>query len=98
MKVSNLLRFWAYGELHGYIFRCPACDKDHVLGTHAGGHEFNGNVELPTFQPSVVIKGRYHGDVDPVLCHSMVRNGVIEFLPDSTHALSGKTVPLPACM
>lgn len=28
-------------------------------------------------------------------CHSYVRNGMIEFLGDSTHALAGQTVPLP---
>lgn len=28
-------------------------------------------------------------------CHSYVRDGQIQFLGDSSHALSGKTVPLP---
>jgi hypothetical protein len=28
-------------------------------------------------------------------CHSFVRNGHIEFLSDSTHALAGQTVQLP---
>lgn len=27
-------------------------------------------------------------------CHSYVRDGVVEFLPDCTHALAGKSVPL----
>lgn len=30
------------------------------------------------------------------VCHSFVRNGMIEFLGDCTHALAGKTVPLTA--
>ncbi len=29
------------------------------------------------------------------ICHSYIRDGMIEFLPDSTHALAGQTVPLP---
>lgn len=29
-----------------------------------------------------------------VVCHSFVRQGRIEFLSDSTHALAGQTVPL----
>lgn len=29
-------------------------------------------------------------------CHSFVRDGRIQFLADSTHALAGKTVDLPA--
>lgn len=28
-------------------------------------------------------------------CHSFIRNGMIEFLSDSTHELAGKTVSLP---
>ena len=28
------------------------------------------------------------------ICHSYIREGMIEFLTDSTHALAGKTVPL----
>lgn len=30
------------------------------------------------------------------ICHSFVTDGRIRFLPDSTHALSGQTVDLPA--
>lgn len=30
-----------------------------------------------------------------MVCHSFVRDGMIQFLPDSTHELAGKTVPLP---
>jgi len=29
------------------------------------------------------------------ICHSYVRDGRIQFLPDSTHALAGQTVELP---
>jgi hypothetical protein len=29
------------------------------------------------------------------ICHSFVRKGQIEFLSDCTHALAGRTVPLP---
>ena len=29
------------------------------------------------------------------LCHSFITDGKIQFLPDSTHALSGQTVELP---
>lgn len=28
-------------------------------------------------------------------CHSFIRNGMIEFLSDCTHALAGKVVPIP---
>lgn len=39
--------------------------------------------------------GRLLG-VKDVVCHSYVRNGHIEFLPDCTHALAGKIVPMVA--
>jgi hypothetical protein len=29
------------------------------------------------------------------VCHSFVTDGKIQFLPDSTHALAGQTVPIP---
>lgn len=29
------------------------------------------------------------------ICHTFVRNGMIEFLGDCTHALAGQTVPIP---
>lgn len=29
------------------------------------------------------------------VCHSFVKDGMIQFLTDSTHDLAGKTVPLP---
>jgi hypothetical protein len=28
------------------------------------------------------------------VCHSFIRDGMIQFLPDCTHALAGKTVPM----
>lgn len=34
-------------------------------------------------------------DFECVCCHSFVRNGYIEFLPDCSHGLAGQTVPLP---
>lgn len=37
-----------------------------------------------------------NGDFVPKLCHSFVTDGQIQFLGDSTHALAGQTVPLPA--
>lgn len=31
----------------------------------------------------------------PIVCHSYVTDGRIQFLPDCTHSLAGKTVELP---
>lgn len=67
-----------------------------IRGTSWG---FNGNLDRPTFTPSVLSRwnawtGR---DTPPrdCVCHSFVTDGRIQFLPDCTHALAGQTVDLP---
>lgn len=65
---------------------------------------FDGNVEKPTFNPSIRIS--YNGpDADAqrdsgrrapsACCHYHLHAGELRFCGDCTHALSGKTVPLP---
>lgn len=83
------------GEVCGYQFRCPGCGHSHAffLRHHAGQEhlqtwQFNGNLELPTFTPSL-------GNRTPDrYCHLQLTNGVIHYYPDSTHALSGQAVPM----
>lgn len=104
MRISDFLR----KTESGYSHWCPACDERHNFyvdrPTNKGARwTFDGNVEMPTFTPSmnirrgprpIVPKGRTDaGQVD--VCHYFLRNGEIQFLGDCTHALAGKTVPLP---
>ena len=76
----------------GWRHYCPGCERMHVIPTDAraqpNGHKwtFDGNMESPTFSPSINIVGQ---------CHYFIRAGMIEFCGDSKHALAGKTVPLP---
>ena len=60
---------------------------------------FNGDMENPTFGPSVLSRwNEWQGEGVPAkthVCHSFIRGGRIEFLSDSTHALAGNTVDLP---
>ena len=35
------------------------------------------------------------GNPIPHVCHYILTNGILNFCPDSTHALAGKLVPLP---
>lgn len=98
--------------LYGYRFECPGCasdprlapfkyDRSHSIpttGDKAWG--FNGNVDKPTFTPSILVHP--HGardDKNEVFqtprCHSFVTDGRIQFLGDCTHALAGQTVDLP---
>lgn len=71
---------------------------------------FNGDLSKPTLSPSILAKcGHYiegregkpcwcrfeDSDFSCYVCHSYVRNGMIEFLSDCTHGLAGTTVELP---
>jgi hypothetical protein len=80
-----------------YQFWCPGCEGPHDIATvleHARANrdgsrpvwKFNGNMEAPTFSPSV----NY-----PNWCHFFVEAGKIRFLDDCHHALAGKTVEIP---
>jgi hypothetical protein len=69
-----------------HLFHCPGCECAHGPD---GGWTFNGDMARPTFSPSILVR------TETSRCHSFVKDGQIEFLPDCTHALAGKTVPLP---
>jgi hypothetical protein len=96
-----------------FLFFCPGCKCCHgVWTTKANSRkalwEFNGNLEKPTFSPSLLI--RFTKDPTPeeqirilsgepfqpkqLVCHLFVRDGMLEFLTDCTHELAGKTVPM----
>ena len=66
-----------------------------TAGTNAWS--FNGNVDSPTLQPSILVHGiRSDGDITLTpRCHSYVTNGCIQYLDDCEHALRGQTVELP---
>lgn len=79
----------ANGEPFDWLFHCPGCKTDHGIN---GRWQFDGNTELPTVSPSILVRfGREMGHV----CHSFVKLGQIQFLDDCTHALAGRTVDLP---
>lgn len=78
-----------------YLHWCVGCDQYHGIDVGAPNSRtgarwtFDGNVEKPTFSPSINIVGQ---------CHYFIRNGQIEYCSDSKHELAGKTVelsPLP---
>jgi hypothetical protein len=74
------------------MFTCPGCGTTHGVPTLGEiAWTYNGNSELPTVNPSIII----HGSGNVRRCHSIVRNGKIMFLSDSDHHLAGKTVTLP---
>lgn len=96
-------------------FECPGCGENHGVTIAGPGvphpcWKWNGSLEAPTLEPSVLRKGtkslseaEVQAYLDtgklpaptPYVCHSFIRDGQIEFLSDCTHAMAGKTVPLP---
>jgi hypothetical protein len=73
-------------------FHCPGCKMVHRINVNApspyNGAQWtwDGNVDKPTFHPSLLIPNR---------CHSFIQAGKIQFLPDCDHELAGRTVDLP---
>lgn len=79
------------GQAPAWRHWCEGCKGNHVIYTDSrsqlSGHKwaFDGNLEMPTFSPSINIVG---------ICHYFIRAGQIEYCGDSKHELAGKTVPL----
>lgn len=101
-KVSSVL---AVADGDHYAFFCQGCGYVHVLPTGINAPtrwSFNGDVDKPTFSPSVLVRTGQAidptidwepGDL-PRICHSFVTDGQIQYLSDCDHDLKGQTVPL----
>ncbi len=74
-----------------FVFQCPGCEQWHRVNHQ---WEVSSDLEKPTIKPSVFVNAGKSNRSAPV-CHSFVTDGMIEFLTDSDHKLSGKTVALP---
>jgi Family of unknown function (DUF6527) len=94
--------------VRGYAHWCPACQEMHVI---FDSWSFNGDLNAPTFSPSVKIgerltvkkDGRWtgewvrdaNGNAVDQCCHYILASGIIHYCGDCTHALAGKQLPLP---
>lgn len=86
-----------------HYYWCPGCDALHGItinpdkGANGAGWEFTGTLEKPTYSPSQLStwEGLRNGKETKETCHTFIRDGMIQFLNDCTHALKGQTVPLP---
>lgn len=78
---------------HRLEFWCPGCERVHAIGLHPNGWTWDGDTEKPTISPSILVnKGQAHPGLP--ICHSFIRKGVWDFLPDSTHRLAGNSAPM----
>lgn len=88
--------------------RCPGCGQGHYLTTAEANSniddrqgpiwDFNGNLDKPTFSPSILSQWPWHnedGSVTNHICHSYIKDGRIQFLSDCTHSMAGQTIDLP---
>lgn len=91
------------GREYGYRISCPGCKAAgahpmHILTTGAdkpARWQFNGDLERPTFTPSLLCRYPWGEERREIVCHSFITDGRIQFLGDSTHPLAGQTVDLP---
>lgn len=70
-----------------FLFFCPGCKCAHWFNTFRW--KWNGDSNKPSVSPSILMEG---GDRR---CHSFVKDGMIRFLSDCSHALKGQTVEIP---
>lgn len=93
----------------GFAHWCPGCQQMHHIWVPRWS--FDGNLDAPTFNPSVkitgkkivVVDGRWtgewvrdaNGNAVDDCCHYFLHAGVLKFCSDSLHPLAGQNVPLP---
>jgi hypothetical protein len=105
MQIGRFLR----KTTNGYTHWCPACGEMHII--FDDGWTFNGDIEHPTFQPSVRITGTQKiivdgkwtgewatgpgGEPKPYCCHYILALGILRYCGDCTHGYAGQNVQLP---
>ena len=77
----------------GYWHWCPGCEAMHCMPI-TGAWTFTGKPADLSASPSFQHSRMAPGMAKPVNCHYVLTLGIIEFKTCS-HALSGKSVPLP---
>lgn len=93
------------GDVVGWSFYCPACKRAHIFYTDLKhfplAWTFDGNVDSPTFSPSLLlytpeVVDSITGEKIPraATCHLVLTAGVINYCGDCPHELAGKSVAL----
>ena len=84
----------------GYAHWCPACKETHAFAvdrpfSNGAKWSFDGNIDAPTFAPSMNIGIGPFPDGHIERCHYFLKGGQLQYISDCTHAMAGQTVPLP---
>lgn len=82
----------------GWVIKCPGCGNQHFIPNN-GVWTFNGDVEKPTFKPSINescnAPGPKHNPRIPYSrCHYVITDGMIHFCEDCTHDKKNQTLEL----
>lgn len=73
----------------GLMYFCPACNTAHHVPLGRNGWSWNEKPESPSIVPSIFISA------NGLKCHSIITDGKITYLTDSSHKMLGQTVDLP---
>ena len=96
------------GVVTGYLINCPGCGSDHIIRTKrtiegvdpvTGKKQplwtFDGNMEKPTFSPSIDATWGPFPNGNVYRCHFFLKKGLYDFRPDCTHKMAGqKNIPM----
>ena len=100
MKIALREFEWDGIPCAAYFVYCPACENAHRFMVKSPDKvavwQFNGNLEAPTFQPSLLVERRNWENETWVrhICHSYLTDSIWNFLADSTHNLAGIKTPM----
>ena len=75
-------------------FYCVGCKSHHGISLAPGRWTFDGNLEQPTVNPSVLSYYEDESGKRIVTCHLFIRAGRLKYLSDCQHELAGKTVDM----
>ena len=103
-KIKRIVAHSDPNKVIGYNFFCRGCNGYHMFhvgeweqnGQKKTGWKFNGDMDNPTFTPSLLVyEGLYpNGDVGHPRCHLFVRDGKIQYLGDCGHKLAAQTIDM----
>jgi hypothetical protein len=99
--MSQLSTHKVIETISGWMIKCHVCQwHEFPKKHHSGTWRFNGNLECPTFTPSMNELVHFSEASCPEdrkpdrRCHFVVSDGNISYCPDCTHALAGQSFPL----
>lgn len=87
--MADKVRRMTSDGVESYSFHCPGCKFGHRFEVGNGRWQFNGNLQRPTFTPSLISI-----TTEPI-CHLVMTDGKIQFLSDCKHELAGQKVEVP---